>query len=121
MRQLVVLALVAVLVGVHRYFRSRANQPPSAMERRLALGWLWVRRVVCYFAAAICLLAGFALVAHGLLTQFDAMLIVGTVLMLALAGVFTHWGVYGMGLRRYDSSDDRPTHLARKQRYGWRE
>ncbi|TBR36444.1 MULTISPECIES: hypothetical protein [Dyella] len=120
MKQLVVIAFVALLVGVHWYFRTRADKPVSAVERGLATGWLWVRRITCFFAAAVALLGALSLIAHGILTDVDMMLIIGTVLLLALAALFTHWGVYGMGVRRYDTRDDRPVHEARAKRYGWR-
>lgn len=113
------LVFIASLVAIHLYFRTREGKPVTAMERGLATGWLWVRRVVCFFAAAICLLGAVALVVHGVLVGIDVLLVVGVVLLLALGGVCVHWGWVGMGQRRYDVSDDRPVHEERKRRYGW--
>lgn len=114
---LVPAAFVAVLLSIHAYFRWRAGHPASRVERMAAKLWTLIRRMVLFFAALACLGAAGALVLNQIKHGVDALSLTGFALAIAMAFLFGHWGRYGMGLRRYDSSDDKAVHEARRRRY----
>jgi len=111
---------VAGLIGVHYYFQSRRSVTASTTEKVLATAWLWVRRLVCFFAVFLCLcgsLYAFYCLGTG---AFSAMTIVGLAASIAFGYIFLHYGIYGAGLSRFSFSEDKPVHEQRKKRYGWR-
>ncbi len=114
------LALPAAMLGIHFYFQSRQGAPVGRVERFLATVWLWIRRIVCFGAAGLCVF-GAAFVIHGAVVGSASLkTAIGVVLLLSTAGLFFHWGRYGAGYNRVDLSEDRPVHESRKRRYGWR-
>jgi len=119
MKDLLALLFVAALVAIGIYFQSTRDSQPSAAERRAALIWLVMRRIVCFGAAALCIAAA-AVAVYGMSrSSISTIAIVGVVLALSFAFILFHWGMYGTGHRRYDVKDDKPVHELRKKRYGW--
>ena len=119
MEAFLLLLFVAAPVGISIYFRSRREVPPTKVERRVAIIWLALRRIVCFGAAAI-LLAVACVVAYSMIRgPATGTGILGTALAVSVACIFAHWGMYGTGYRRYDVTDDKPVHEWRKKRYGW--
>lgn len=114
---LVPAAFVAVLLSIHGYFRWRAGHPASRAERMAAMLWMLIRRTVLFFAAFACLAAAVALGSNQIRHGVDALSLAGMALAIAMAFLLGHWGRYGMGLRRYDPSDDKAVHEARRRRY----
>lgn len=111
---------VAVLIGIQYYFQSRRSLTASKTEKVLATVWLWIRRLVCFLAAFLCLcgsLYAFYCVWTG---AFFAMTIVGMAAGVAFGYIFLHYGMYGSGFSRFNFSEDKPVHEQRKKRYGWR-
>ena len=118
METLLLPLFVAALVGISIYFQSRRG-PAMIVERRVALIWLWLRRIVCFGAAALC--ASFVFVAcYAMLTSpVTPLSVIGALLFLSLAYVFVHLGMYGMGRALSGVTDDKAVHESRKKRYGW--
>ena len=112
------LPLFVAALGISIYFQSRRGSATIA-ERRVALTWLWLRRIVCFGAAALC--ASFASVAcYAMLTSpVTSLSVIGALLFLSLAYVFVHLSMYGMGRALSGVTDDKAVHESRKKRYGW--
>lgn len=114
------LAFVAALCGVHAYFHSRRDKPPSMWERLFAGIWLVMRRVLC-FGMAFCFWGGSCALIYQIAikaTPLSSLLWLG--FLVPLGYLFVHWGLYGRGYKKHDFTDDRRAHEARKKRYGWR-
>lgn len=109
----------AALIAVAVYFRSREGHAPTSTERRAALAWLLLRRLVCFSASLLCVVVA-ALCGYAALQSVSAMAMIGSVLALSMAFVFAHWGRYGTGRPHSSVADDKPVHEARRKRYGWR-
>lgn len=114
------LALPAVLLGIHFYFQTRQSRPVGRVERILATVWLWVRCIVCFGAAGLCVFGALFAIYDAVANSVSLTTLAGVVLSLAMAALFFHWGRYGAGYSRADLSEDRPVHEARRKRYGWR-
>ena len=122
MKYLPVVLFVAMLVGIAVYFGRARLQPVTRMETNAALIWLIVRRVVC-FGAAIVLFALAGVAVYYFMyraSSVSAPGMIGLVLVGAFGFILVHLGLYGTGDRRFDVTDDKPTHELRKNRYGWR-
>lgn len=106
---------VSVAIAIPCYFMARSKHAPSRTEAILARVWLTFRRLVCFSGAAF-FGAGavFAVVTRGFASAW-----VGIVILSLFALAFAWWGVFGTGESRA-WSDDRPSHEARKRRYGWK-
>ena len=109
----------AALIAVALYFRSRQGHAPTGTERRAALAWLLLRRLVCFSACLLCVVA-VALCGYAALQSMSATAAIGAVLALSMSFVFAHWGMYGTGRPHSSMADDKPVHEARRKRYGWR-
>ena len=120
MRTLLIVLIVAALFGFHWYFESRRSRAPTSVERVLATAWLWIRRLVCFFATGLCALLAGLLVMEMFRGKMPLTGIIGVVLAISFGFVTFHWGLYGTGLKRYDYQEDKPVHEQRKRRYGWR-
>lgn len=87
---------------------------PSWLERSVATGWLWLRRIVCWTAALVFLGTAATLLADGIeVGQVPFFLIA------VLLGMLLIWvGLKGSGRMR-SLGDDAPVHAERRKRYGW--
>lgn len=120
MPELLTLVVVGLFIAIAAYFKSRQHAAPSRTERVAAMLWLLVRRLVCFSAAALCLL-GSGLMAYSMVASSATWIgAIGIAVALPFAFIFAHLGMYGGGRYRYDMRDDRPVHEARRKRYGWR-
>ena len=102
--------VLALLLVLPWYLGSRArDRPPSLLERGVAGGWVWLRRLVAWLLAFLLIGGAWHEAAHHPLAASG----------LALGGVWLIWvGAVGMG-RSSGFRDDLPVHGERKQRYGW--
>src|SRR5690349_2882035 len=115
MKELLPFLFPAALVAISIFFRSRRNSTPSTAERLAAFAWLIIRRIVCFGAAGLCIVAAGALVYSMFRASVSAIGIVGIALALSFAFILAHWGIYGTGYSRYDVKDDRTVHELRKK------
>jgi hypothetical protein len=87
---------------------------PSWLERAVATGWLWMRRIVCWTAAAAFLAVAATLLADGIEVRQVPFFLAAVML-----GVLLIWvGLKGTGRVR-SLSDDAAVHAGRRKRYGW--
>lgn len=120
MTELLPLAAAGLFIAIAAYFKSRQDSAPSRTERVAAMLWLLFRRIVCFSAAALCLM-GSVLVAYSMLASSATWIgAIGIAVALSFSFIFAHLGMYGSGKKRYDVTEDRPVHDARRKRYGWR-
>ncbi|MET3382092.1 MULTISPECIES: hypothetical protein [Variovorax] len=90
------------------------NAQPSLAERTVATGWLWMRRLVCWGGAFVCLLIAASMFVEGIQPgQVPAV-----VLAVSVGGVLIWAGLKGFGRVR-GMSDDAAVHAERRKRYGW--
>jgi hypothetical protein len=113
--------LVTVFVLVRWWFQGGRHKPITRTERTVAMAWLIIRRVVCFFAAlvsfALACLVVFQMVGTA---SVSALSIFGLVLACTFGFFFVHLGMYGTGHSRYNWTEDKAVHDARRKRYGWR-
>ena len=120
MRALFTITILAAFIGFCWFFESRRSRPPSVAESALATAWLWFRRLVCFIATSLCALVAGLLLVQIVRGEMPLTGIIGVVLAVAFGFIIFHWGLYGMGRKRYDFLEDKPIHEERKRRYGWR-
>ena len=103
-------ASMLALVLIPFYFEIRRSRKPDKLEICFAFLWIAIRRIALGLAALLFALFAVASYRRGAtMTSTFALL---------FAGVVGWWGWFGAGYRR-SFADDRPTHEARKRRYGW--
>lgn len=120
MRALIVTLVLMTLAALPMYFRSRAASLPTKGERGLALAWLWLRRAVCFFAAALFLVCAVLLSYDVAIGKMPTIALLGVLVLLGIAWLCVHYARYGAGYSRYDFWEDKPLHEQRRKRYGWR-
>ena len=81
------LALPAAMFGIHFYFQSRQSKPVGRVEHLLATVWLWIRRVMCFAAAGLCVLGAIFAIYEAITSSVSLMTPIGIALSLAMAGL----------------------------------
>ncbi len=109
----------SIILIIPFYFMSRENRAATRTEASLAWLWILLRRLVGILGfvmiGSICV----ALTIKGLDTGFSWGGVASVIFSLFMS-FFILWKCwYGEGTSR-DFSDDRPSHEAKKRRYGWK-
>jgi hypothetical protein len=104
------------------YFETRDRSRESGrFESGLATGWLWLRRILGFGAAAALIPAASYMAWSAPATVGDLRtrwLAAGLLFVLALAMIW--FAVFGQGNNRYDWRDDVTLHKSNRRRYRWR-
>jgi hypothetical protein len=120
MEFLIFLLIMLTLVAIPVYFQSHLARAPTRTERWLATAWLWFRRAVCFFAAALFTACSALLTYDVAIGEVRFAGLLGAIVLLAFAWMSAHWGIYGAGKSKTDLHGNEDIHDRRKKRYGWR-
>lgn len=109
----------ALILLIPFYFMSRAGKEPSRTEAVLAAVWIFIRRLVGLVMTLALVGGAYAMFLNMFRHGFSFATAAGVVFILAMAGWVLWKSWYGEGPSS-GFSDDRPSHEARKKRYGWK-